>query len=545
MQLRPYQSAAVNNCRDSFEKNQSTLIVMPTGTGKTVVFSELVKRNHGRAIVLAHREELIYQAASKIETICGYRPSIEMAEMKSNESIGGGLFKNNCVVASVQTLAAKWGNSKRRNKFNPHDFSLLIIDEAHHAVSKSYVDTINHFKQNPNIRICGVSATPDRSDKLALGSVFDDVAFSYEIQQAIEDGWLVPIMSNQVFVESLDFDGVRRTAGDFNKADLARIVEQEENLHGIVGPTIEIAKDRKTLVFATTVAQAHDICAILNRYGKKAAFIHGSTNKETRREIIKRYSTGDYQFLCNVGIATEGFDDPGIEVVSIARPTLSRSLFCQMAGRGTRVLPGVLDGIESASDRKFAISMSDKPNVEIIDFVGNSSRHRLATSADILGGKYPTDIVDRASSMAQKEEGPVDLIELMEKASREQEEEQAAMGISMAGDAGGLKMKASYVQKKGDPFEVMGIQPHRLMKKRKVLTPNQQRSLNQSGISTDGLTNHQMSVLHDEVIHRRKSGKCTYKQAKILKRFGYRTDMSFQQANATITRLADNGWRRV
>ena len=144
MQLRPYQRDAVKASEDALKETGSTLVVMPTGTGKTVVFSELVKNTNGRAMIIAHREELINQAAKKIESICGFRPSIEMAELKSYERHGN-LFQNKCVVASVQTLNAKTKHGYRRDKFNPNDFSLIVVDEAHHSVAKSYIDTINYF----------------------------------------------------------------------------------------------------------------------------------------------------------------------------------------------------------------------------------------------------------------------------------------------------------------------------------------------------------------------------------------------------------------
>ena len=551
MQLRPYQRDAVKASEDALKETGSTLVVMPTGTGKTVVFSELVKNTNGRAMVIAHREELINQAAKKIESICGFRPSIEMAELKSYERHGN-LFKNKCVVASVQTLNAKTKHGYRRDKFNPNDFSLIVVDEAHHSVAKSYVDTINYFRRNPRIKICGVSATPDRADKLALGQIFESVGYNYEIYQAIQDGWLVPIITNQVVVDSLDFSHVRKTAGDLNQGDLAKVVELESSLHGIASPCVEIAGDRKTLIFATTVSQAYDLCAIINRHGKKAAFVHGKTPKDERREIIRRYASGEYQFLCNVGIATEGFDDPSIGVVAIARPTMSRALYTQMIGRGTRPLPGVVDSpygtLDSGSpaQRRAAIFNSAKPSVEVIDFVGNSSKHRLVSSADILSGKYPDEVAERAARIAKESDEPLDLISLMERASQEEEEAQAAIqSITHRGDEYRLTARAKYRQKKGDPFDVFNIKAHRMLKKTdKQLTSRQQAMLTRNGIDIADLNMHQQSVLHGEVIRRIKSNQCTYKQAKLLKRYGYRTDMSFRQASDTIDRLARNGWKR-
>jgi superfamily II DNA or RNA helicase len=394
--------------------------------------------------------------------------------------------------------------------------------------------------------VCGVSATPDRQDKLALGQVFNSVGYQYEIFQAIQDGWLVPIISNQIVVESLDFDHVRKTAGDLNQKDLSQIVEKEASLHGVATPCIEIAGDRKTLVFATSVAQAKDLCGIINRHGRRAVFLHGGTPKDERREIVRRYLDGEYQFLCNVGIATEGFDDPSIKAVAIARPTLSRALYTQMAGRGTRPLPGVVDAPISSGQRREAIANSDKPNVEIIDFVGNSTKHKLVSSTDILGGKYNDKVVDRARMIAKESGKPVDLISLMERASREQEEaEEEVAKLTARGDIYGVTAKAKYLQKKGDPFDVLSVSPERIQKVHtRTLTGPQLGMLKRNGVDVSSLNNHQQVTLHNEMIRRLKANLCTYKQAKILKKYGYGTNVSFKQATQTITRIANNGWRR-
>lgn len=546
MKPRPHQEEAVTTTLQKLQEHGSSLIVMPTGTGKTFVFSEMIRRTPGRAMVVAHREELIDQAARTIERVTGARPSIEMAEQKSRENLGFGLFANNSVVASVQTLNAKRGQGYRMDKFDPNDFSILIIDEAHHAVANTYQRVVRHFQKNPNIMVCGVSATPDRQDKLALGQVFKSVGYQYEIFQAIQDGWLVPIVSNQVVVESLDFDHVRKTAGDLNKKDLSQIVEKEASLHGVATPCIEIAGDRKTLVFATSVAQARDLCGIINRHGRKAVFLHGGTPKDERREIVRRYLDGEYQFLCNVGIATEGFDDPSIQAVAIARPTLSRALYTQMAGRGTRPLPGVVDAPISSGQRREAIANSAKPTVEIIDFVGNSTKHKLVSSADILGGKYNDKVVDRARMIAKESGKPVDLIALMERASREQEEvEEEVAKLTARGDIYGVTAKAKYLQKKGDPFDVFNVSAERLQKVHtRTLTGPQLGMLKRNGVDVSSLNNHQQVTLHNEMIRRLKANLCTYKQAKILKKYGYGTNVSFKEASNTITRIANNGWRR-
>ena len=331
-----------------------------------------------------------------------------------------------------------------------------------------------------------------------------------------------------------------------NQKDLSQIVEKEASLHGVATPCIEIAGDRKTLVFATSVAQAKDLCGIINRHGRRAVFLHGGTPKDERREIVRRYLDGEYQFLCNVGIATEGFDDPSIKAVAIARPTLSRALYTQMAGRGTRPLPGVVDAPISARQRREAIAASDKPSVEIIDFVGNSTKHKLVSSTDILGGKYNDKVVDRARMIAKESGKPVDLISLMERASREQEEaEEEVAKLTARGDIYGVTAKAKYLQKKGDPFDVLSVSPERIQKVHtRTLTGPQLGMLKRNGVDVSSLNNHQQVTLHNEMIRRLKANLCTYKQAKILKKYGYGTNVSFKQATQTITRIANNGWRR-
>jgi superfamily II DNA or RNA helicase len=207
-------------------------------------------------------------------------------------------------------------------KFDPNEFSLLIIDEAHHSAAKSYRKVIDYYRRNKNLKVLGATATPDRADEKALGQIFDSVAFDYEIVDAIDDGWLVPITQQSVVVDGLDYSGIRTTAGDLNGKDLAAVLEFEETLHGFVGPILELSGDRKTLIFAASIAHAERICEILNRHKPKSAeWVHGKTPKEERRDLWPRYAGSDFQYLVNVGVTTEGFDEPSIEIIAICRPT--------------------------------------------------------------------------------------------------------------------------------------------------------------------------------------------------------------------------------
>lgn len=514
---------------------------MPTGTGKTVCFAHIAKQSNARVMVIAHREELVQQAADKIRTVSGMSPDIEMAEYKA-----GRMYKAPVVVASVQTLCAPMGNADRMSKFNPAEFDMLVIDEAHHATANSYRRIIDHFSSNKTLRTVGFTATPDRADKAALGMVFESVAYQYEILAAISDGWLVPIETQQVMVKGLDFSHVKTIAGDLNQGELSTIMEQEKVLHGVVTPTIEIAKGRKTLVFASSVAHAERMSEIFNRHGLRSAIVHGGTFKDERRRILRAYADGNIQVLCNCGVAVEGFDCPTIEVVAIARPTKSRALYTQMVGRGTRVLPNVVDGLPTAGDRRGAIAASKKPSVLIVDFTGNSGRHKLVSAADILGGKYDEDTIAEAKERIAESGKPADVIEELERAAAEilaKRKEEALRNKRTV-----VTARVDYSTKSVDAFGVFNIGPERLAQAAKntaPLTHAQQAMLARNGIDITGLPSGHCRALYNEVLRRIKAGGCTYKQAALLRKYGYGTNVSFKEASRIIDTLKSNGWKKA
>ena len=550
MQLRPYQQAAIDGCVRSLRECNSSLAVMPTGCGKTIVFSEAIRLASKRCLVIAHREELIRQAARKVEAITGEKPSIEMAEEKSYEPYFG--IKSKVVVASVQTLNAKHYLGKRMNRFTPDEFSLLVIDEAHHSVANSYKSIIKYFRRNRSLKVLGVSATPDRSDKLALGQVFEDVAYKYELREAVEHGWLVPIRQRVVRVESLDFSGVNKVAGDLNQRQLAEVMEYEKNLHGIVTPTLELTGDRKTIVFASSVLHAERIAEILNRHKPASArMLCGKTPKDLRAAMIDDYALGKFQYLVNVGITVEGFDDPEVAVIVMARPSASRSLVALQVGRGTRPLADVFGDIpndhtpESCEARRAAIASSAKPFCEVIDFVGNSGRHKLMYASDILGG----DMTERAREIVREKQlsdttpTPVDILEELERAERQAEVEEAEE--KAAEQRSNIKAKVKYKARDLDPFDVLQIAaPRTVWTGAQPLSVNQQAMLERNGIKTNDVDNHTQRLLFNEIVKRRKDGTCTYKQAKLLRKYGYSGKENFKEASRIIDDLAANGWKK-
>lgn len=548
MKLRNYQQDAVDAVAAALTDNASTLVVMPTGTGKTIMFGHVADwfANSGRVLVLAHREELIFQAAEKLEAITRIKPDIEMADYHADQDLMYGRAK--IIVSSIQTQIAG-RNGGRMTKFRPDDFSLVIVDEAHHAPAASYQRVLEHYRQNPRLKVLGVTATPDRHDEEALGQIFESVAFNYGILDAIDGGWLVPIRQQFIQVTDLDFSAVRTTAGDLNGGDLAHIMEQESILHGIADPTIRIAGGRRTLVFAASVLHAELLTDIFNRHTPESArIVTGKTPKDDRRAMLTDYAADRFQFLVNVGVATEGFDSPGIQLVSVARPTKSRALYAQMIGRATRPLPSIVDGLPDAAARKAAIGNSAKTGMIVLDFVGNSGRHKLITTADVLGGNYSDAIVARAERIVKEAGTDADMITALAEARHAEREEQARAEREKRRQ---IKGRATYTTTDVNAFDVLDIEALREPGWHKGRKPSTKMTnlLDKFGLKdTDKLSFHQAHQLIDALLKRRNEELCTYKQARFLQkpRYGYDTsEMSFAEAGEIITAIKENGWQPI
>lgn len=555
MKLRDYQVRFYDSVMHELETVQSTLAVAATGTGKTVSFGHIAKDwKRGRVLVMAHREELIMQNRDKITAITGDVPDMEMGEFRAARH--GLLSPSNVIVTSVQTQNAGRkcscmfgcdlcfdGHTRRMTRFDPEDFGLLIIDEAHHSTSPSYRRVIDYYRQNTRLKVLGVTATPDRHDEAALGQVFESVAFEYSINEAIEDGWLVPIHQEWVEVEGLDFSHISTRGGDLAPGELAAVMEEEQRIQGVTTPTIEIAGDRATLVFGASVAHAEKMAEIFNRHKPNCAIcIHGKTPKDDRRRLLKEYSQGGYQFLTGCGVFLEGFDEPRIEVVACARPTKSRTVYAQIIGRGTRpIVPP--DNSVSAEQRRESIGNSSKPFLTVLDFVGNSGRHKLISTADILGGTYEQVVIDAAVKRAKSKGGQSDMTaELIEaqKSADELEKQRRQKVIA----------KAKYTKTLISPFDLFDVKPSRERgwHKGKRPTSGQKKALRNFGVDDQSVARMSFwdaSKMIDTLIKRIDGQKCSFKQARLLERYGQSVDVSFSEASAIIDRIAKNDWKPV
>jgi superfamily II DNA or RNA helicase len=529
-------------------ENDSTLLVLPTGGGKTVVFAQIAKlMGQGKVMVLAHREELIWQAKDKIERTTGLKCEVEMANW-CIDTRSGDLFEEAQVIISTVQTQISGGENARMKKFKPEDFSALIVDESHHSVSKSYRKVLDHYRTNPDLRILGVTATPDRTDEIALGEIFGSVAFDYEILDAINDGWLVPIEQQMVTIVGLDFSKVRTTAGDLNGADLIAIMEAEETMQGVASSSLQIIGEKKAIVFTAGVKQAEIISEIFNRHKPgMSAWVCGETPKEERREILEKFAAGKIQVVANCGILTEGFDDPSVEVVIMARPTKSRSLYAQMAGRGTRALPGIVDAFDTAEERKLAIQGSAKPSLLIVDFVGNSGRHKLMSSADILGGKSSEEAIELAKEKAKASGKAGNVCKFLsdaeeELARKKQEEKDRQRQLEEARKAR-LVAQAEFTSKPVDPFEKYGVKfkPPSDWEQRHLppLSDNQKNVIRKMGLNPD-----EMSIGSAKKLISGFFAVPSDAQKKTLLKFGYSTECTRIEAGKIIDELAKNGWRR-
>lgn len=544
MKLRDYQTTAVEAAMKDFEEVRSVLWVMPTGTGKTIAFASVAQRfaGKGRVLILAHRAELIFQAVERIKDSVDLHCDIEMAELRADQV---GFWTAPVIVSTIQTQTAGFNGYRRCSRFAPGEFSLVIVDEAHHATAKSYRAVLDHYMANEKLRVLGVTATPDRADESALGQVFERVSFEYGIVDAISDGWLVPIEQQFVECEHLDFAKCRTTAGDLNGGDLAKVMEYEAALHEVVGPTLEIVGDRKALVFAASVAHAERMAEIINRERQHAAcFVHAGTPRDERAALIAGYRSGEYQYLVNVGIATEGFDIPDVEVVVLARPTKSRALYAQMIGRGTRTLPGLVDGLETADERRAAIAASGKPTMTALDFVGNSGTHKLISTLSILGGIYEDDVAELAVREATESGKPIDVMDALKIAERKQREARIRAEQDRRKH---VRSTTKHRKRKVDPFDVFDVSPRREPAYHQGRQPSDRQIevLQKFKVPIEeDLTFARASQLLDICIGRAKRKLCSFGQAKVLRRNRIDPEnVGFKEASAMIDVIAKRqGW---
>lgn len=375
-------------------------VVLPTGAGKTVIFSEIargaVAKGAARVLVIAHRDELITQAANKLAAVMD--PSvIGIVKAARNDTWA------QVIVASVQSLNSK----RRRDALGQID--IVIIDEAHHATAPTYRQL---FEQWPGAFFVGFSATLMRTDGAALGEVWDKIVYTRDIGDMIEDGYLVPPRGIRVAVKDLRLDQVATNRGDFSEGQLGKEMSNALAPQLTAKAYVEHASDRSGILFAPTVNSAYEFAEALLEVGITTDVIHGNLRMDERHAILRRLKTGETQVACSCMVLTEGFDEPRVSCAVIARPTKSAPLYIQMVGRVLRLFPGKSDAL-------------------ILDVVGVTGRTTLATLADLIGSDGEREPKERPDVVEEEFVGEA----VEEEYIYEQGEETVAFEVDLFGSS--------------------------------------------------------------------------------------------------------------
>ena len=514
-ELRPYQQQARDRIHAEWDAGHTrTLLVLPTGTGKTIVFASVAAdqvRAGDRVLILAHRGELLEQAADKLQRSTGLVSAVEKAESTCLDS----WFR--VVVGSVQTLQ----RTARLERFPQDYFGTIIIDEAHHAITDGYRRILDYFS---GAKVLGVTATPDRGDMRNLGEVFDSLAFEYKLTDAIKEGYLCKIMAQTIPLQ-LDITSVTMSGGDYAVGDLGTALDPY--LEQIAAEMARRCKSRKTVVFLPLIKTSQKFRDLLNAHGFRAAEVNGQS--ADRKEVLADFDAGKYNVLCNSMLLTEGWDCPSVDCVVVLRPTKVRSLYSQMVGRGTRLSPG-------------------KTDLLLLDFLWMTDRHELCRPADLV---CEDRTVARQMTEHLAETGcPEDIEEAAAQASEDvvaQREEALAKQLEEQ-----RRKKAKLV----DPLQYeMSIQAEDLAGYVPAFgweagPPSEQQTsaLEKLGILPDAVESAgKAALLLDRLNKRRDEGLTTPKQIRCLEKYGFQHvgTWSFEAARHMIDRIAAQGWRGV
>lgn len=512
MELRPYQQEAKAAIFIEWDKgNKKTLLVLPTGTGKTIVFAKVAEecvRAGKRVLIMAHREELLKQAADKIKKATGLICAVEKAE----QSCLGSWYR--VVVGSVQSLTRE----KRLQQFDEEYFDVIIIDEAHHSISDSYQNVLQYFDEAD---VLGVTATPDRGDMRDLGQYFNSLAYEYTLPRAIKDGYLSKIKAQTIPLR-LDLTGVGMQSGDFKASDLGTALDPY--LHQIAQEMVKYCEGRKTVVFLPLVKTSQKFRDVLNEAGFQATEVNGTS--DDRAEVLQDFEQGKYNVLCNSMLLTEGWDCPSVDCVIVLRPTKVRSLYCQMVGRGTRLCEG-------------------KEELLLLDFLWHTERHELCRPAHLIATSE--EVAEKITEKIENSPCPLDL-EVVEK--------QASDDVVAAREEALAKKLAEMKKRKRklvDPLQFeMSIQAEDLSGyvpsfgwEMSPPSEKQVKTLEKLGIFPDEIDNAgKATKLLERLDKRREEGLTTPKQIRFLESRGFQHvgTWEFEHAKKLIDRIAANGW---
>jgi ATP-dependent helicase IRC3 len=357
--LRDYQNEALAKVGEAYERGVTRQLgVAATGLGKTIMFCSLAQQLDCPTLILAHRDELISQAVEKLLVVW---PEADIGVIKAERNE----LNHQVIVASVQSLRKPRLAKMAKNMFNE---GLIITDEAHHASATSYQNVYEHFGCGlPGGPLhLGVTATPDRGDGGGLDKTYQEIVFNYDLLWGIQRGYLADLKGLRIQLKDVDFTQARISQGDYAAGDVGQMLENADAPDLIAAAWLEHASDRKTLVFTPTVATAEATAESFIAMGVEAAVVSAKTPLEERRLMLKRFAAGELRVIANCGVLTEGFDDPAVNCIVVARPTKSRALYAQIVGRGSRKHP-------------------DKTDCLIMDVCGASDENSLLSVPSLFG----------------------------------------------------------------------------------------------------------------------------------------------------------------
>lgn len=552
MELRKYQKEAVEAIlKEWAEGRKKTLLILPTGMGKTICFAEIAKivQEEGKKVlILAHRKELLEQARGKLEKF-GVKAGLELGKMTA---------KNDYVIlSSIQTMI------RRFKKFHEDHFDVVIVDEAHHIMAYSYQTVLKHFK---NADILGVTATPERGDKKNLGRFFDSIAYEYDLAKAMADGWLCPIKILDTNV-SIDLHQVHVHAGDFDAEESARAIIPQ--LKTVAEAMKTFCKDRKhTAVFLPDVKTAEFFTKILKDKKFTACSISCHTSPAERERILQDFKNGKYQVICNAMLLTEGWDFPALDCVINLRPTRSKGLYMQIVGRGSRKCEGKENLLVPSFHwetnfadiiRPWAIVTKDE---RIMAKMEELLKYRK--SMDIEKARKEAEELIREEDRRREEEerrAREELIaerkkqeELRKERERYKKEQEEAMKRAMEEERKKKESTRIFQPQDGRMIDLLAymvnmkeyIENYRPTKRweKAPMTYAQYEVLHRNGIPTKrGMSRGLASKLIDTIIERDRRNYSTLRQVSLLRRFGFNAyKWSKKAASNFIDRIAKNNW---
>lgn len=493
MEPRPYQKEVLEKIFEEFKKFRKLLVVLPTGGGKTLVFSwcaDRVAKEGGKTLILAHREELVEQAIKKLHAATGIVAGKEKAEFHAS-------LNDSVVVGSIQSVA------RRLEKWPANHFQLVVADEAHHALAVEWATVLNHF----TAKVLGVTATPDRGDKRNLGQFFESVAAEVSLFDLIHQGYLSRIVIKSIPLQ-IDLSNVRTVAGDYSDKDLGTALLPY--LGQIAQHISDEAAFRRTLAFWPLIATSQAFVEKCRSIGLNAVHIDGKS--EDRKEILERYDNGEIDVLSNAMLLLEGYDSPGIDCVAFLRPTQSRALYSQAIGRGTRTAPA-------------------KKDLLLLDFLWQHEKHKLIKPAHLVAHR---DEEAAAIALLAQEKPNEELdLEGLANSVREERERKLREELEARRNRKARTIDAMDLCISLGALEVAEYEPE-MKWETEAMTLKQAAQLSNWGINTESVKNKgHASKLLGMIYSRRKLDLASPKQVNLLRKMGHERPEEVKKAEAS------------